>query len=321
MKEVFYGLIFLAAVLCSCQSRHNSANSAAGQAAVDSVAKSGFPFPDIPVAITSPEERKEWMLTHYWDRFNFTDTALVNNGGITEQGFVNFLALLADGATPENVIRKSFDNWCAAFMADSHAYDVMTSSADSYLYDANSPYYNETLYGYYLEAMLGALPQGDARRTQMKYKLELIRRNNVGDKATDFAYWLPDGTRHKLSATPAAGGRLLLVFYDPECESCHEVLGRMVSDRVLADAVAGGRVSVLAVYTEGDDGVWRSSLNDMPAGWTVATDRLAVKKGSLYDLKAMPSLYLLDGAGRVLMKDAPYEAVSKALDASAGASE
>ena len=318
MKIFFYGLIFLAAVLSSCQSRQKSGNVAVSASVSDSVAEGEFPFPEIPVAITSPEDRKEWILTHYWDRFNFADTALVNNRDITEQGFVNFIVLLADGVTPDAIIRRSLANWCAAFMPYSHAYGVMTSSADSYFYDANSPYYNEALYGCYLEAMLGALPAGDARRTQMKYKLELIRRNNVGDKATDFTYWLPDGTRHRLSATQASGDRLLLVFYDPDCESCHEVLGRMVSDKILADAVSAHRVSVLAVYTEGDEGVWRSSLSDMPAGWTVATDRQAVKDGSLYDLKAMPTIYLLDGSGRVLMKDAEYEAVREALGAHAG---
>lgn len=318
MKTFFYGLILLTIVLVSCRNNQNSGKSGtAKSAAADTVLAGSFPFPDIPMAITSPEERKEWMLTHYWSKFNFADTTLVNNRDITEQGFVNFIALIADGTTPEDIIRKSLANWCAAFVKDSHAYDVMTSNADSYFYDANSPYYNETLYGYYLEAMLACLPDGDARRSQMKYKLDLIRRNNVGDKATDFAYWLPDGTRHKLSATKAAGDRLLLVFYDPDCESCHEVLGQMISDKVLADAVASRRVSVLAVYTEDDDGVWRSSLGDMPPSWTIGTDRLAVKEGALYDLKAMPAIYLLDGSGRVLMKDARYGDVRKALGAAA----
>lgn len=49
------------------------------------------------------------------------------------------------------------------------------------------------------------------------------------------------------------------------------------------------------------------ALPDMPEGWTVGTDREAVKTGALYDLKAMPSLYLLDGQKRVLLKDVPYE--------------
>ncbi len=51
----------------------------------------------------------------------------------------------------------------------------------------------------------------------------------------------------------------------------------------------------------------------MPEGWTVGTDREAVKTGALYDLKAMPSLYLLDGKKTVLLKDAAYEKICAAL--------
>ena len=108
--------------------------------------------------------------------------------------------------------------------------------------------------------------------------------------------------------------RLLLLFYDPECESCHEVLMQMAADRALAEAVKAGKLSVLAVYTEGNDGTWRKALPDMPEGWTVGTDREAVKQGALYDLKAMPSLYLLDGQKRVVLKDAAYEKIRAALD-------
>ena len=51
----------------------------------------------------------------------------------------------------------------------------------------------------------------------------------------------------------------------------------------------------------------------MPEGWTVGTDREAVKTGALYDLKAMPSLYLLDGSKTVLLKDAAYEKIRTTL--------
>ena len=51
----------------------------------------------------------------------------------------------------------------------------------------------------------------------------------------------------------------------------------------------------------------------MPAGWMVGMDREVVKNEALYDLKAMPSLYLLDGNKQVLLKDAPYEAIRQAL--------
>ena len=189
----------------------------------------------------------------------------------------------------------------------------MTQTADSYLFNPNSPFYNEALYGMYLEALLGKLPQTDAMRSTYRFKLELIRRNNVGEKATDFVYYLSDGTRHTLAATPVKSNRLLLMFYDPECESCHEVLLQMAADTALAEAVRTGKLSVLAVYTEGNDEAWRKALPDLPKGWTVGIDHEAVKTGALYDLKAMPSLYLLDGKKTVLLKDAAYEKIRATL--------
>lgn len=307
----------LGVVLMSCKHSATPADVSPGQAeeapvAVEQSADS-FPFPVIPEVLTSPEDRKTYLLTHYWEQFDFADTTLVNNRDVTEQGFVNFIALLADGTTPEELTRESLENWCAGFVGKEHARQVLTQTADSYLFNPNSPFYNEALYGMYLEALLSKLPQTDAMRSAYRFKLELVRRNNVGDKATDFVYYLSDGSRHTLVSTPVKNDRLLLVFYDPECESCHEVLLQMAADTALAEAVQTGKLSVLAVYTEGNDEAWRKALPDMPKGWTVGTDHEAVKTGALYDLKAMPSLYLLDGQKTVLLKDAAYEKIRATL--------
>lgn len=311
-------LLMWGAVTVSCRNTVTADASrqvaaAPAKAAVQEDVRGSFPFPDVPVTLTEPEARKAWLLTHYWERFDFADTTLVDNRDITEQGFVNFIALLADGTTPEELIRESLANWCTRFIGQTHARKVLTKTADDYLYNPNSPFYNEGLYGLYLETLLDKLPKTDVRRSTYGFKLKLLRRNNVGSRATDFAYCLPDGTKRTLDATPVKGDRLLLVFYDPECESCHEVLRKMAADRELAAAVRAGKVSVLAVYTEGNDGAWRKALSDMPEGWTTGTDREAVKQGALYDLKAMPSLYLLDGRKTVLLKDATYEKIRAAL--------
>lgn len=307
-----YGWIYVGCFLLAQNGERNMPVSNVQQKTV-APQKVEFPFPEIPATLTEPEARKSYLLTHYWDKFSFADTTLVNNRDVTEQGFVNFIALLLDGTTSEELARESLKNWCAGFIGEAHARKVLTKTTDDYLYNLNSPFYNEALYGLYLETMLGVLPQTDAVRSSYQFKLELVRRNNPGDRATDFAYYLPDGTRRTLATTSVKNDRLLLVFYDPECESCHEVLRKMAADRELAAAVRAGKVSVLAVYTEGNDGAWRKALSDMPEGWTTGTDREAVKQGALYDLKAMPSLYLLDGKKTVLLKDATYEKIRAAL--------
>ena len=310
-----YGLLIgFILLLASCRAKPGTAEAMESAPTDSTVIQARvFPFPEIPATLTEPEARKSYLLTHYWEQFDFADTTLVNNRDVTEQGFVNFIALLLDGTTSEELARESLKNWCKGFVGKDHARRVLTQTADDYLFNPNSPFYNEGLYGLYLETMLGVLPQTDAVRSSYQFKLELVRRNNPGDRATDFTYYLPDGTRRTLAATPTKNDRLLLMFYDPECESCHEVLLQMAADTALAEAVRTGKLSVLAVYTEGNDEVWRKALPDLPKGWTVGTDHEAVKTGALYDLKAMPSLYLLDGQKTVLLKDAAYEKIRATL--------
>ena len=189
IKYLFIGVLLL---LTSCQAKSGN-SSTAGNAWQDTVAVQVFPFPEIPATLTEPEARKAYLLTHYWERFDFADTTLVNNRDVTEQGFVNFIALLSDGTTPEELTRESLANWCAGFVGKEYARKVLTQTADSYLFNPNSPFYNEALYGMYLEALLSKLPQTDAMRSAYRFKLELVRRNNVGDKATDFVYYLSRG--------------------------------------------------------------------------------------------------------------------------------
>ena len=311
-------LLMWGAVMVSCQ---NTATADASKQTTVSPAKAAgqeesrgsFPFPEIPTTLTEPEARKSYLLTHYWERFDFADTTLVDNRDVTEQGFVNFIALLADGTTPDELMRESMENWCRRFIPSTYACPVLMKMADDYLYNPNSPFYNEHLYGMYLEALIKEFPKGDAQISRFGFRLSLLKRNNPGNRATDFTYYLPDGSRRTLAATPVKGDRLLLVFYDPECESCHAVLGQMTACTALAEAVKTGRMSVLTIYTEGNEEAWRKALPDMPEGWVVGTDREAVKTSALYDLKAMPSLYLLDRQKKVLLKDAAFEEISRFL--------
>lgn len=272
-----------------------------------------FPFPEIPSMLTEPNDRKAYLLKHYWDDFNFGDTALVNCRDLTEQGFVNYVALLAEENTSQTLAAESMAHFCTRMLTDIHARKVMTEMVDAYLYHPNSPYYNESLYALFLRPLIKSTAFDETQKSTYRFKLELLERNNPGTQATTFTYWLANGTQRSLLQTPVQGNRLLLVFYDPECPSCHETLTEMTSDPFLAEAVAKEKVSVLAVYTEGNEEAWHKALPDMPEGWMVATDRQMIKDHALYDLKAMPSLYLLDGKKKIILKDASYARIKQRL--------
>lgn len=265
--------------------------------------------------LTQPDERKAYLMAHYWENFNFADTALVNNRNVSEQGAANYLAILADGTLTEAQVKGSLDGFCKGLEVQEHARKVFLQMMEDYLYNANSPFHNEALYALFLERMLKSEYMDEARKSSLKFSLDLISRNCPGKRATDFVYFLPDGSKRSLAQTWAKNNRLLLVFYDPECPSCHETMQEMVADGLLAEAVKAGKLTVLAVYTEGNQEVWKRTLSDLPQSWTVGSDHETVKQGALYDLKAMPSLYLLDGSKKVLLKDVPYAKIREEIAA------
>lgn len=271
-------------------------------------------MPEIPGMIASEEEARNYLVAHFWDAFDFKDTALLRSRPVRTQGVSRFVALSASmPAEQKEAVDKGFGVLCKGITENRTLTDSLKYYVEEYLYNPNSPYYNEELYGVYLKSMMENLPANDPLVETYRFKLQLIGRNCPGSKAENFDYYLPDGTRKSLYSTRIRGNYLILVFYDPECHSCHDIMMGMFADRSLAEAVAAGRVAVLAVYTEGDTEVWKKYLNGMPGNWTTGEDRMGVKDKALYDLKAMPTLYLLDKHKKVLLKDAPYARIRETL--------
>lgn len=311
-RRWLYGMMLAGLFLSACQPGNRKFQDS-GSLQSEQMVDKGFPFPQIPVTLTDSDQRKEYLLKHYWDNFDFTDTALVNNRDVSEQGWVNQLDLLMAESVHESWVVESLESFCSRMEKVEHAREVFMAMVDNYLYNPNSPYYDEDRYRIYLTRMLKSKFLDEANKSVLKFRLDLITRNMPGSLAEDFVYYLPDGTQHTLRKTPVEGNRLLLVFYDPECGNCQESLHVMAADDKLADAVAAGRLTVLAIYTEGNEAVWRKALPEIPQSWIVGNDRQQVKDEAKFDLKAMPSFYLLDGKKKILLKDASYPQVCARL--------
>jgi transporter family protein len=119
--------------------------------------------------------------------------------------------------------------------------------------------------------------------------------------AADFAYTDHRGKRQTLHGTPAP--RLLLLFYDPACSHCAEILDALQESPALTRLIAAGELAVLAAYTEGDRRLWDETKAALPQEWTVGIDNSRIVERELYSLPAMPVIYLLDKDKRVLLKD------------------
>lgn len=313
----------LLALLLTTSCGHARSRAAAAPAAAPATAAAAaeqtpdeLPLPAIPDALRTPGARAGYLIEHFWDSFDFRDTLRGRDLDFLEQNFVNFIALFPHADTVSQ--RPAAARLLRKAEADPEAFRLLGETIEKYLYDPNSPMLNEASYALFLEEMLRS-PLLDDPYARMRPEMQLadIGKNRPGTEAADFSYLTRSGKRARLRNTP--GETILLLFYDPDCSHCAEIIEALAADSRLAEAVEQGRTKVLMVYPDDDKALWKSTCARYPASWEVAmaTDG-TIAEQMAYVLRAMPSIYLLDRDKRVILKDAPPAAVVAALAAGSG---
>lgn len=257
-------------------------------------------LPQVPSSLIVPSERAAYILAHYWEGLDFRDTLRSYDKGFMEQSIVDWLSLFPHA--DEEALPRCVDKALARAMQDRKAFRLFGSVVERYLNDPNSPMRNETYYIRYLEGVLRLPGLPEEERLRPAYQLETARKNRPGSKATDFGYVTREGRHERLLGT-AVGKRLLLLFYDPACVHCTEMLEGLYGSPVVGRLVTDKKLAVLAVYTEGNRELWKQTMGDMPVEWTIAMDTEGIVERHLYDLPAMPIFYLLEDDKTVLLKD------------------
>lgn len=94
------------------------------------------------------------------------------------------------------------------------------------------------------------------------------------------------------------------MFSNPGCPMCREIMEEITSSPLLNLLTEHGDLRTLSLYPDEDLEAWREHFKDMPTSWIRAYDKgMKITVERLYNLSAIPSLYLLDNQKRVIIKD------------------
>ena len=77
-----------------------------------------------------------------------------------------------------------------------------------------------------------------------------------------------------------------------------------------------GVLRVLAVYPDEDENEWLLKSSQIPRGWIVGWNKQGdIRSKTLYEIRATPTMYLLDQQKKVILKDASLEQTIQYLSA------
>lgn len=247
----------------------------------------------------SPYTRKSPPIVSFCQGIDYTDTAYLHKDKTMEVLMKDIVKLMirSDSAA----IAEGLHIFLNSLHEDDQSLRSSSHYAYLYLGSPSSSVRNESLYLQYLETLLKVpdIPEDLSERSMER--LRKTKLNQEGTIANDFDYIDRNGREGSLHHFKA--NQTMLIFYDPECPHCPEIIERIARNPKVNAAIKSGAMKVLAVYTEGKKDVWESTNDDFPDIWTIAYDQTGILDAELYDIPAMPTVFLLDADKRVLIKD------------------
>lgn len=275
---------------------------------VQAQAQQSFPYPAIPDTLRSVEQRAGYLSEHYWDNYNFADTLLLKSKEVTEQGFVNFIDILnrfnldntSKGVAHKDIAQKDIarkdiaqkdiaqkdiarkdiarkditQKGIACFtrkaFSNAAAKERFENLIEHYFEDQLSPVRNDRVYLIFLEEMKNSPCFDETEKERIAFKIKTTNKNLPGDIAINFKFKDENGKEHQLS--DYKDQKVILYFYDPDCENCHDVSAWLKQQTIPAD------IKVLKM---------------------IADNHISY----IYSLKNMPTIFLLDKENKVILKD------------------
>ena len=293
---IYIALFALSLIACG--------GSTSQQQGKDEVAQTGEPMlfqPPVPPALLSEEQQRSYMVEHYWDNFDFADTTLLSK--IEPQQLLTAFTLYVAGYVTDLEAAEPMRRLMLNASASRQMLDYFMQMAELVLHDPNSQYRSDEKYIPVLEVASSSPLYDEVERMPYEHDLQMARQNRLGRVANDFRYTLASGSSAMMSSIDAE--YLLIFISNPGCAMCRDVRESILASSLLGELIQQGRMKILVLYPDEDLVAWCEHLGDYPSTWINAYDKgQVITRERLYDLKAIPSLYLLDKGKRVVAKDA-----------------
>ncbi len=310
MRSKIYIFLFLALVFSGCGSNRKPEKPETR------------PFPEIavPGMMNEPQDIAEYLAMNFWDGFTEPsggykcDSATVSGVGreLVEKKFGEWTVVLdmLPREKADKAISKLYDRAVACERKDnsSNVFETFNELAYKYFYNPNSPVRNEDNYHVYVKRLAGYEGLEPVMKRKYEYEARMSGMNRAGTVAADFSFSDRNGHTYTLHGIKAP--MTLLFFSNPGCEACMEIIGVLKGESRIAEMIASGRLAVLNIYIDEDIREWMEYMPVYPEEWYNGFDPdMVLRNDSIYNVRAIPSLYLLDEDKKVILKDAPEDII------------
>ena len=257
-----------------------------------------FPYIQAPLHLAQ-QEQATYLRDHYWDKFDFADTLYCTKADTIEllRAYATYVQNFV-GPTNQEPIRKLMQRASAS----KKMFDYFVMLSDKVLHDPNSPLRSDELYIAVLEAQIASTHYDRYEKMAPEYDLRIASQNRIGHKANNFYYTLKSGQERSLYTL--RNEFIIIYINNPGCAMCRDITEALKGSTIISKLEQDKRLKVVAIYPDENLEEWHKHHADIPSSWINGYDKgCHIERENLYNINAIPALYLLDKDKIVLVKD------------------
>lgn len=270
----------------------------------DAPGRKTFKQAEVPAVYTELRLRAEYLAMHYWDHFDFADTAFVGSAAnITEQAIIDFFSIFpyTSYQTSCNGIKRLLDQ----AQKNRAMYAFFTSKMEQILFYPNSSMRNEEYFIPVLEHMVASDSLDAYRKARPRAMLAQVQKNRPGMQAADIRYTTENGSQGSLYDLKT--DFVLVFFHGLDLGNAREVSQMIDVSQPVKQMIARKKLTILSIYPDMAEEQWKEYLPQMPETWIHGYDKnLDIRQRQTYVLRVLPALYLLDKEHKVVMKEVAF---------------
>lgn len=272
---------------------------------MEKVSQTPYISPSLP-----PSSRMEYLKQHYWDKIDFSDTAMLRTNVFADK-IISYLAIYQNNRMNQKQLETEFIKavtvalGAASVNADVYKFmlDYMVGGFDKYHFDEVITYIADNFQDPFS-------CEDAARKSALQKKLDNFKKLSIGKTAP--AIEVADIKGNNINLLSLKNEFTLLVFWSSQCPHCTELMPKL---KAWYDKQKPKRLEVMAVSLDTSRNDWSSFIKKEKLNWINVSELKGYfgKAEDEYNIYATPTIYLIDREKKIIAKPITWRELEQAL--------
>lgn len=252
-----------------------------------------FEYPVAPEELETLQEKCNYIVKNFWNDFNFKNKTSVDQNALND-AFMVYSSSFPYAAEKE--VHQSVNKLIDKISGNPTLLFQFCKAAEENLYGPRASIWSDEIYLKFLDAIVKNKKIIESRKIKYLKIYNALHESQEGKAAPPFQFTDRNGEIKKYfpMSTPT-----LLIFGDPENTDWRLARLKMDSDNQLEEMLVKGKVNIIYIVPK-EINNWQNTTSNYNPRWTVGQ---SLEVSEHYDIRVLPSLYLISTDGKIYKKN------------------